>query len=105
MSGSRRAITVCRAWAAGSTWPVLWNSLSSIGGMFGQGWKSTYEETLTGPDPEGNLKYWRSDGSAWTFTPIGTAGYYNLSSPPNVRASLYFDSVGGQYYLTFADGT
>jgi hypothetical protein len=37
-------------------------------GIFGNNWRSTYEEVLTAPDSNNNLKYYRGDGSAWTFT-------------------------------------
>jgi YD repeat-containing protein len=87
-----------------------WNSrLGSAGppnlaGMFGLGWRSTYEEMLAGPDSNNNLKYWRGDGSAWTFAYNSTLNTYSLTSPPNVRAQLVSNPTGG-FTLTLADGT
>jgi YD repeat-containing protein len=87
-----------------------WNSLLgtvgplNVAGMFGQSWRSTYEEMLAGPDSNDNLKYWRGDGSAWTFAYNGTLGSYTLLSPPNVRAQLWSNPAGG-FTLTLVDGT
>jgi YD repeat-containing protein len=87
-----------------------WNSLlgaaapPNLAGMFGLGWRSTYEEMLVGPDSNNNLEYWRGDGSAWTFTYNSALNYYTLSSPPDERAQLWSNPTGG-FTLTLADGT
>jgi YD repeat-containing protein len=87
-----------------------WNSLlgaaapPNLVGMFGQGWRSTYEEMLAGPDSNNNLKYWRGDGSAWTFTYNASLNSYSLTSPPDERAQLISNPTGG-FTLTLADGT
>jgi YD repeat-containing protein len=81
-----------------------WNSLLGLAGMFGQGWCSTYEEMLVGPDSNGNLKYWRGDSSAWTFTYNTSLNSYSLTSPPDERAQLWSNPTGG-FTLTLADGT
>ena len=87
-----------------------WNSLSgSFGpsngaGMFGQGWRSTYEEMLAGPDSNNNLTYWHGDGGAWTFTYSSVLNSYTLTSPPNERAQLVANPTGG-FTLTLADHT
>jgi YD repeat-containing protein len=90
--------------------PRTWNSLlgsavpPNLVGMFGQAWRSTYEEMLAGPDSNNNLKYWRGDGSAWTFTYNTSLNSYSLTSPPDERAQLVSNPAGG-FILTLADGT
>ena len=86
-----------------------WNSLfggtaAYIFGMFGLYWVSTYEESLTGPDSNGYLTYWRGDGSSWSFLYNSALNSYTLASPPNVRAQLASNPTGG-FTLTLADGT
>jgi YD repeat-containing protein len=87
-----------------------WNSLlgtagpPNVAGMFGQSWRSTYEETVAGPDSNDNVKYWRGDGSAWTFAYNGALNVYSLLAPPNVRAQLVSNPTGG-FTLILADGT
>ena len=90
------------------TWNSLWQFTSppipAQAGMFGNSWRSTYEEVLTGPDSNNNFKYWRGDGSAWTFTYNSTLNSYSLISPPDVRAQLVSNLTGG-FTLTLPDGT
>ncbi len=88
------------------TWNSLFGTVSppNVAGMFGQSWRSTYEEMLVGPDSNDNLKYWRGDGSAWTFAYNGALNAYSLMSPPDVRAQLASNPTGG-FTLTLADGT
>ena len=87
-----------------------WNSLllssapPRLAGMFGAGWRSTYEDVLTGPDSNNNLMYWRGDGSAWTFTYNSALNSYCISSPPDKRAQLVANPAGG-FTLTLPDGT
>ena len=87
-----------------------WNSLFggtaaySYAGMFGLYWMSTYEESLTGPDSNNYLTYWRGDGSSWSFYYNSALSSYTLASPPNVRAQLASNPTGG-FTLTLADGT
>jgi YD repeat-containing protein len=75
-----------------------------IYGMFGLYWVSTYEESLTGPDSNNYLTYWRGDGSSWSFLYNSALNSYTLASPPNVRAQLASNPTGG-FTLTLADGT
>ncbi|MGO8790996.1 MAG: DUF6531 domain-containing protein [Terriglobia bacterium] len=88
----------------------VWNSRwayatpPTLAGMFGSGWRSTYEEMLAGPDSNNNMTYWRGDGGGWTFTFNSTLNTYTLSSPPDVRAGLVPNLTGG-FTLTLADGT
>ena len=88
------------------TWNSLLGSVGppNVAGMFGQSWRSTYEEMLVGPDSNNNLKYWRGDGSAWTFAYNGALSSYSLLSPPNQRAQLWSNPTGG-FTLALADGT
>ena len=87
----------------------VWNSRLAfaatpvLAGMFGSGWRSTYEEQLT-PLGSGSLMYWRGDGGGWTFTYNSGPNSYSVSSPPNVRAQLVSNPSGG-FTITFADGT
>jgi hypothetical protein len=88
----------------------VWNSRwmgavpPAFAGMFGNSWRSTYEEALTGPDANNNLTYWRGDGSGWTFAYNSTLSTYTLSSPPDERAQLVSNPTGG-FILTLADGS
>jgi YD repeat-containing protein len=88
----------------------VWNSLwayegpPALAGMFGSGWRSTYEEQLM-PLGTGSLIYWRGDGSGWTFTYNSVLNSYSLSSPPDERAQLVMNPATGGFTLTFADGT
>jgi YD repeat-containing protein len=89
----------------------VWNSRLGFGlpaalaGMFGFGWRSTYEESITGPDANNNVQYWRGDGSAWTFTRNALLNTYSLSSPLDERAQLVRNPATGAFTLTLADGT
>ncbi len=88
-----------------------WNSLghnivTEPSGMFGDRWRSSYEERLTTPTNRPTLrKYWRADGSAWLFKENPTLGTFTLIAPPDERAWLAFDSGTNLYTLTFLDGT
>jgi RHS repeat-associated protein len=88
------------------TWNSLWQDQAypELAGMFGDSWRSTYEERLAFPTAVA-VQYWRSDGSAWTFAYTGSGGIYAMSSPTDEHASLQFDTVSNQYTLTLADGT
>lgn len=80
-----------------------WNSLSSGAvGLFGSGWRSTYEESVyLGSD--GFIKYSRADGTIWTFGFAGQSPLvYLLMTPATDDASLLFD--GTTWTLTFKDG-
>jgi len=87
----------------------VWNSRwgyagpPALAGMFGFGWRSTYEEQLYAADAQ-TLEYWRGDGSAWTFTYNPVLSSYSLASPPNERAQLVMNSGNGGFTLTLADG-
>ena len=88
------------------TWNSLFGATAaySYAGMFGLYWMSTYEESLTGPDSNNYLTYWKGDGSSWSFYYNSVLSSYTLASPPNVRAQLVSNPTGG-FTLTLADGT
>lgn len=85
-----------------------WNSMlqaanpPQLAGMFGSGWRSSYEESLQTIDLN-HKKYWRNDGSGWDFTYNGTV--YSLAAPTDTTASLAFNTTTSVFTLTFADGT
>ncbi len=87
------------------SWNSQWQDAAppSIAGMFGNSWRSTYEEQLSFQGSN-TLMYWRADGSGWTFTYNSALGIYGLSSPPDERAQIATDPVTGNFNLTFADG-
>ena len=87
------------------TWSSLWQGLgSSLGvtGMFGHGWRSTLEERLQIVSPT-SLKYWRSDGSQWSY--VSTAMGWQQIAPMNDSATLQFDSSTTLFTLSFSNGT
>src|SRR5205823_2261352 len=82
------------------TWNSIWpGTISSYqSGMFGLGWRSTYEERvfLSGS----YMYYLLGDGGYWVFSNMGS--YWKLSSPNNVVATL---TQGGTYWtLAFQNG-
>jgi RHS repeat-associated protein len=87
-------------------WNSLWHNFgpTSITEMFGEGWRSTYEETFLFPDAN-TVNYWRNDGSLWVFTYNSAMHTYLLSTPPDAHVSLVKDPVTNQFTLTFPDGT
>jgi len=88
------------------TWNSLWisNSPFQTAGMFGDSWQSNYEERLQSISSS-QLKYWRADGSAWTFTYNTSTQTYSLTNPPDERASLVFNSSTTLFTLTLRDGS
>ncbi len=88
------------------TWNSLWRVNINIetAGMFGDSWRSTYEERLNSLAPN-YLRYWRSDGSSWLFVYDSVLQSWSVVSPPNERAWIVFNSGTGVYTLSFLDGT
>ncbi len=95
------------------TWNSLWSttnasSFTGVGaaGMFGDSWRSTYEERIS-PLASGSShkKYWRADGSAWIFQWDSINQGYVLTAPVEEHASLTFDSGTNQFTLAFLDGS
>lgn len=87
------------------TWNSLWATFRGsqpAAGMFGDSWRGTYEERLASSGSS-FIQYFRSNGDAWWFQANGPS--YQLTNPPNQRATLVYDGTAMQYTLTFADGT
>jgi len=74
----------------------------AMAGMFGFGWRSTYEEMLAGPHSNNHMAYWRADCSAWSFTYNSGTGAYSLISPADERAQLVLNPATGVFTITFA---
>jgi YD repeat-containing protein len=92
----------------GLTLSRVWNSRTGGAiGIFGRGWRSTYEESVS-VSSEHYIDYWRGDDSIWSFgfysfDPAGSGyGVYWTAAPANQGASL----LGGKtnWILTFKDG-
>jgi RHS repeat-associated protein len=86
------------------TWNSLWQVSSpvQITGMFGNSWRSTYEERLQVLDST-HMFYWRDDGSSWIMVSPSPGAAYSVASPQTQHATL---SVSGSVYtLQFMDGS
>jgi len=88
------------------TWNSLWTVSNPISaaGMFGDSWRSNYEEALQILQ-NNQIKYWRGDGSAWTFTWNSTTQTYALTYPTNEYVSLAFNSSTTLFTLTYKNGS
>jgi YD repeat-containing protein len=89
------------------TWNSLWrgnNGKLPDAGMFGDSWRSTYEEALTVVDTT-NIKYWRPNGDSWWFRWSNPNNAYYVLAPQNQHATLTFNSTTLLFTLTFSDGT
>lgn len=88
------------------TWNSLWNQTNPPfnAGMFGDGWTSDFEERLQ--TPGGYIKYWNRSGNSWIFKSDPYSGNtWDVVSPPNQHASIYYNQTTSQYTLSFADGS
>jgi YD repeat-containing protein len=88
------------------TWNSLWplSKPVSAAGMFGDSWRSNYEESLQMLQ-NNQVKYWRGNGSAWTFTWNSTTQAYALTYPTNEYVSLTFNSSTTLFTLTYKNGS
>jgi len=82
-----------------------WNSiLSGAVGLFGPGWRSTYEESIY-VGPNGYIEYLRGNGDNWTFgfaaSFIAPTTYLPMV-PASSGASLLYD--GTNWTVTFKNG-
>lgn len=87
------------------TWNSLWpsNSPWEEVGMFGDSWQSNFEEHIQ--VLQNSAKYWRGNGSAWTFTYNSGSQTYSLTSPTDDYATLAYDVSTTHFTVTLADGT
>jgi YD repeat-containing protein len=87
------------------TWNSLWTTVGGAvqqAGMFGDSWRSTYEERLQIVSSN-TVRYWKADGSSWVFS--GSSGSYTIAAPYNVNASLSYSSSTLLYTMTLVDGS
>jgi hypothetical protein len=101
LPGLGGGITLERTW--NSLWPSARDAMPQTG-MFGDSWRSTYEEYLLSFGTD-YIKYFRANGDGWLFQWNSSASNYQLVTPPNRHATLTQDSTTLQYTITFADGS
>jgi RHS repeat-associated protein len=84
------------------TWNSLWsnNQPVELVGLFGNSWRSNFEERLQGL-AGGGIRYWSHNGASWTFDYDSINQIYYLVSPANLRAALTVDSISGQKTVTY----
>lgn len=82
-------LDVSRTW--NSKWPQT--QLGSKAGLFGDNWRSTYEERVTTSSDGSSLKYARNDGSFWSFNRVGSTSQYTLIAPANGDATAQVSST------------
>lgn len=89
------------------TWNSLWSNNARqtlpISGMFGDSWRSTYEEYLL-VSTSNFLTYYTASGDHWFFNYNSATQTYTVVSPPDQRASISYISGTGQYLLTLKTG-
>jgi len=86
------------------TWDSIWPTLSSgfRTGIFGLGWRSTYEERVF--LNSNFMVYLKSDGGYWIFTSSG-GSTWNLASPASIVATLTLNTGTPQTWtLQFQNG-
>jgi YD repeat-containing protein len=94
--GLGAGLHLTRQW--NSVWPA--NEIASSVGIFGQNWRSTYEESVfMGTDNW--EKYARGDGGYWSFG-VGTSGVLVVASPASASATL--TRAASYYLLTLLSG-
>ncbi len=89
------------------TWNSLWANYRDAlpaSGMFGDSWRSPYEERLMSFDTD-FVKYYRVNGDGWWFQWNTSTQNYQLTNPPNQHGSLVFDTGTSRYTITFMDGS
>jgi YD repeat-containing protein len=92
-------LTLERTW--NSIWPAALSAFQT--GMFGSGWRSTYEERVfTGSGVySGYMLYLQANGGTWVFTPNGSN--WSLASPASSVATLTQNGTQ-PWTLTFQNG-
>jgi YD repeat-containing protein len=98
LPGLGGGLTLNRRW--NSVWPKTQQGVS--GGMFGEHWRSTYEERLA-MGGDGTMKYARNDGSFWSFAENAiTWPLWGTVAPANGDAT--FGSTSTTWTITFKNG-
>ncbi len=78
-----------------------------LDGMFGNSWRSNYEELLDFSEPN-VVTYYRGDGSSWVFASEGyllTPGNAGIQPCGLGIQALCYDSNKMQYFIIFSDGS
>ena len=89
------------------TWNSLWRGNDSSianAGMFGDSWRSTYEEHLQVIDSN-NVKYYRANGDGWYLGWNSSSQNYQVLIPQDQHATLTYNASTSIYTLILADGT
>ena len=89
------------------TWNSLWRGNDSSipnAGMFGDSWRSTYEEHLKVIDSN-NVKYYRANGDGWYLGWNSSSQNYQVLIPQDQHATLTYNASTSIYTLILADGT
>lgn len=99
LPGLGGGIALDRTW--NSLWPKARNSLP-LSGMFGDSWRSTYEEYVL---VSGNFAtYYTATGDNWSFIYSSASQAYIVFNPPDQHATIAFNSTTNQYLLTLKSG-
>ncbi len=87
------------------TWNSQWSNNYPFqqSGMFGDSWRSTYEEHIQ--ITSSGATYWRADGSAFAYSYNAKAKTYTMTSPPDERSTLVYNSHTNSYTVTLLDGS
>jgi YD repeat-containing protein len=87
-----------RSW--NSIWPAT--QLTFNAGLFGNNWRSTYEERVFLGSDE-TIKYSRSDGSFWSFLLYGSPAIYHVIAPANGQTTMTEQGTT-TWTITFQNG-
>ena len=99
------------------TWNSLWENSGPVelSGIFGNSWRSTYEERLVFPPPASSsqpssppppVQYWLGDGTVWYFSLSQSANlFYTVSSPATEHATLVPAAALTSSTIYFTDGS
>jgi len=100
LPGLGGGISLDRTW--NSQWPTASMSQLPLPGMFGDSWRSTYEERLVLLN--NFAVYYSLSGDHWWFSYNTNTQTYSLTNPPDQHATLTYNSVTNQYLLTLKTG-
>jgi YD repeat-containing protein len=97
LPGLGGGLTLSRIWY--SLWPS--SQIGMKAGLFGNNWRSTYEERVFLGDDE-TVKYSRADGSFWSFLLYGDPATYQVIAPANERATMVYGAT--EWTISFVSG-